>query len=212
MNISKLTIGCALIGLLLAAIPVAAKYKPKPWTPSDPESYPARLTSEGVTIAVDPLYTDALAARYFDKNDIVSRGIMPLAVAIFNDNDFPVEVDALSIELIRGSDHIRSLSPNEVVIRLFQRDKTWRPKVPTVPRSDLNEEALDDFDSKFLLAKVIEPHSRGGGFLYLHLPEPKDIKAYLLESVVYIPRVYRRDNDSRLIFFEIGLSAAIPLD
>jgi len=199
------------IALAWAAGPIWAGYKARPWTVKAREDYPASLTSEGVTIAVEPLFTDALAARVFDKNDMVTRGIMPLAIVIFNDNDFPIEVDGLSIELIHDKDHIRTLSPNEVVSRLFRKEKSWLPQpIPRASRSELNTDALDDFDSKFLMEKMVEPHDKGSGFLYLHVPVSADLPTYLSDSVVYIPHVYRRDNGSRMIFFEIGLAAAIP--
>jgi len=212
MNKIKLTlIGFLGAALLSAAAPILARgYKARPWTINDRSSYPANLTSEGVTIAVEPLFTDALAARVFDKTDIVTRGIMPLAVTIFNDNNFPIEVDGLSIELIHENEHIRTLTPNEVVYRLFRKDKSWIPKVTQrMPRAELNEDALDDFDAKFLTDKVIDPHGKDGGFLYLHI-NSNDLVSLLTTSVVYIPNVYRRDKGSRMIFFEIGLEPAIP--
>ena len=98
-----------------------AGYKVRPWNIRSAESYPARMTSEGVTIAVDPLFQDALAAQVFDKNDIVTRGIMPVAVAIFNENDFPVMVQGTSVELITGDDRLRTMYPNEVVPKLFAK-------------------------------------------------------------------------------------------
>lgn len=201
----------AVIPLLFLTSVWAGGYKSRPWTINDRAGYPANLTSEGVTIAVEPLFNDALAARVFDKSDMVTRGIMPLAVIIFNDNNFPIEIDGLSIELIHGSEHLRTLAPNEVVYRLFRKDKSWFPKsvIPRIPRSELNEDALDDFDAKFLMEKIVEPHAKGGGFLYLHIGS-NDLAPYLADSVVYIPNVYRRDNGSRMIFFEIGLEPAIP--
>jgi len=211
MNIRKRPPVICLLGIvcLLLVIPIQAGYKPRPWTINTREAYPASLTSEGVSIAVDPLLSDALAARVFDKSDMITRGIMPLAIVIFNDNDFPIEVDGLTIELIHDSDHIRSLSPNEVVTRLFKKDMTWLPRVTKSPRSELNGAALEDFDEKFLMDKVVAPHDKGGGFLYLHIPGSKDLVSYLSNSVVYIPNIYRQDNGSRMIFFEIGLAAAI---
>jgi hypothetical protein len=212
MNIKKTLVCICLLGFL-SLWPVAtirASYKARPWAINARETYPANLTSEGVTIAVQALFNDTLAARVFDKSDMISRGIMPLAVVIFNDNDFPVEVDGLSIELTHGDDHIRSLSPNEVVARLFRKDSTWLPRISRTPRSELNTAALDDFDSKFLMDKVVAPHDKGGGFLYLHIPESKDLLSYLSNCVVYIPNVYRRDKDTRMIFFEIGLGPAVP--
>ncbi len=202
--------------LLLAVLAVFtyysawARYKPKSWSVGDRNEYPASLTSEGVTIAAQPLYTDALAARVFDKADMVTRGIMPLAIVIFNENDFPIEVDGLSIELINGQDRIRTMYPNEVVYRLFKKNPSWtRQKVPQVSRSQLNADALDDFDQKFLLRKIIGPRNKGGGFLYLHIPDGKDMVTYLSNSLIYIPNVYRRDNGTRLIFFEFELKPAI---
>jgi len=187
-----------------------AGYKARSWSVRDRGSYPSSLTSEGVTIAAEPLFTDALAAQVFDKGDMVTRGIMPLAILIFNDNDFPVEVDGLSIELIHQKDHVRTLYPNEVIYRLFKKDPSWISRqIPRVSRSELNQDALDDFDQKFLLNKIIPPREKGGGFVYLHLPESKDLVSYLTNSVVYIPNVYRRDDGSRLIFFEIELQAAM---
>lgn len=213
MNKGRLfPIGILGITLLLAALPIrAASYKARPWSVNERGSYPANLTSEGVTIAVEPLFTDALAARVFDKPDMVTRGIMPLAVIIFNDNDFPIEVDGLSIELIRERTPVRTMSPNEAVYRLFRKDSAWIAKaaIPRIPRSELNEAALDDFDAKFLLEKTVGPHEKAGGFLYLHI-DSNDLVSYLSASVVYIPNVYRRDTGARMIFFEIGLEAAIP--
>ena len=192
-------------------MPIWAKYKIIPWSVNDREHYPANLTSEGVTIAVQPLFTDELAARVFDKPDMITRGIMPLAVLIFNDNGFPVEVDGLTIELIHGSDHLKTLSPNEVVYRLFRKDRSWlsKARIPKLPRSELNADALDDFDSKFLMEKIVAPHAKGGGFLYLHI-ESNDLVSYLAQSTLYIPKVYRRDNGSRMIYFEIELKPSIP--
>ncbi len=209
---TRFFLGCILVtAFVSAAVKIGAAYKAHPWNINARESYPATLTSEKVTIAVEPLFNDALAARVFDKNDMITRGIMPLAVIIFNDNDFPIEVDGLSIEIIHDNDHIRTLSPNEAVGRLFKKEKSWFPQpIPGASRSELNPDALDDFDAKFLMDKMVAPHNKGGGFLYLHIPGPGDLVSYLSNSVVYIPNIYRRDNGSRMIFFEIGLSAAIP--
>jgi hypothetical protein len=199
-----------ILAVFWAAVPIWAGYKGRPWNINARESYAASLTSEGVTIAVEPLFNDALAARVFDKNDIITRGIMPLAIIIFNDNDFPIEVDGLSIEVIHDSDHIKTLPPKEAVSRIFSKDKSWSPlPIPRSPRSELNKDALDDFDAKFLSNKIVAPHNKGGGFLYLHIPDSTDLILYLSNSVAYIPNVYRRDKGLRMIFFEIGLNAAI---
>jgi hypothetical protein len=211
----KIKLGFALIALLvigplLVLESIGGGYKAPIWTMGARESYPASLTSEGVTIAVDPLYTDALAAQVFDKEDMVTRGIMPFAVLIFNDNDFPIEVHGSSVELICEEDHIRTMYPYEVVYRLFTKSKEWiKQPIPKSSRSVLNKNALDDFEHKFLLYKTIPGHDKGAGFLYMHIPQSEDPAAYLSKALIYIPRVFRQDDGSRLIFFEIELKAAL---
>lgn len=185
-------------------------YKSRPWSPLSRNNYAASLASEGVTIAVEPLFTDKLAAQVFDKKDIVTRGIMPLVVAIFNDNDFPIEVEGASIELICKDRRLYTLSPNEALTRLYKNEKSWiKNQIPGISKTKLNEDAIADFESKFLYNKIIPPHDKGGGFLYMPIPASKDIVEYLSKSIVYIPNVFRRDNRSRMIFFEIGLDEAI---
>jgi hypothetical protein len=195
--------GLALLGFVGSGM---AGYKTRNWSVNARESYPASLSSEGVTIAVDPLFTDALAAQVFDKKDIVTRGIMPLAIVIFNDNDYAIEVDGLSVELIRDDDHIRTLTPEEAVNSLFSKDKSRIN--PSIPKGS-NQDALKDFGDKFLMDKVVAPHDKGGGFVYLKVYNPDDLAAYLSKATVYIPNVYRRDDGSRLIFFEIELKTAV---
>jgi hypothetical protein len=199
--------------LLLASTVTFAGYKVRPWTLRERTGYPANLTSEKVTIAAEPLFDDALAAKVFDKNDIVTRGIMPLGIIVFNDNDFPVEIVGGSIEVIQGNDHYRTLPPGEVVHRLFQKGKAidWNP-LP-FPRKQsmggINRDALDDFDQKFLGNKVIAPHDKGGGFLYMHILASGDLPGYLSKARVYIPEIVRRDTGAALIYFEFDLKPAI---
>ncbi len=202
------------VALLLVGLAstLLAGYKARSWQIRGADSYASRLVSEGVTIAVEPLFRDDLAAVVFDKNDIVTRGIIPLAAVIFNGNDFPVRVDAESIELINGDDRLHTLQPGEVVARVFKKGSkgNWIPNpIPKVPTGDgQNEEALMDFEHKFLGGKIIPARATGGGFLYFSLPS-NDPGGYLLASRVYIPEVYRDDTGSQMIFFEIDLKPAI---
>jgi len=198
--------------LTLALAPSYAGYKARPWNPRPVDSYPARLTSEGVTIAVEPLYRDDLAAQVFDKDDMVTRGIMPLAIIIFNDNDFPIRIEANQIEIIAGDEHVHTLQPGEVVSRIYQKGKknVWIPQpIPRVPTGGgVNQDALSDIEYKFLGSKYVDPHGKGGGFIYVHPPSEGDILSYLSNSRVYIPDVFRGDTRARMIFFEIELKPA----
>jgi hypothetical protein len=196
-----------------AAAGTCLAYKAPKWEPGTRESYPAFLASEGVTIAAEPLYTDELAARAFDKKDMITRGIMPLAVVIFNENDFPVDVSGLDIELIhndRPDIRIKTMSPNEVTWRLSQRDKKWQTqRIPRLSQRELDRNMLEDFDNKFLMGKTVAARGKAGGFLYLHPPENESVVEFLSGAMLYIPKIHRLDNGSRMIYFEIPLAPAV---
>ncbi len=196
--------------LILSASSALGGYKARPWNLRQVDSYAARLTSERITIAAEPLYRDDLAAQVFDKNDMVSRGIMPLAVVIFNDNDFPVRVEGASIELIAGDEHVHTLPPGEVAARIFQKGgkNIFIPQSPRLP-GEVNADALSDLEHKFLGDKVVAAHDKGGGFLYLHLPVSQGLQGYLSKARIYVPGVYREDDGSRMMFFEVDLQAAL---
>ena len=202
-----------IFAVVLAAAVTCLAYKARVWEPGPRESYPAFLTSEGVTIAIEPLYTDELAARAFDKKDMITRGIMPFAVVIFNDNDFRVEISGLDIELIhndRPDVRVKTMPPNEVTWRLMQRDKSWRSqRIPRLSQNELDRDMLEDFDKKFLMKKIVEARGNAGGFLYLHLPENENVQEFLSNAAIYIPRIYRLDDGSRMIYFEISLAPAV---
>jgi len=196
--------------VVITAAVTGLAYKAPAWEPGSREKYPAFLTSEGVTIAVEPLYTDSLAASAFDKKDMITRGIMPFAVVIFNDNDFAVEVSGLDIELIhndRPDVRIKTMPPNEVTWRLSQRDRTWRTqRIPRLSQNQLDRNMLEDFDKKFLMKKTVAARGTAGGFLYLHLPEKENVEEFLSGAMLYIPRIFRLDDGSRMIYFEISLA------
>jgi hypothetical protein len=197
---------------IFAVGPAVAGYKPKPWNPGHAEDYPAKLTSEKVTIAAVPLILDQQAAQVFDKNDIVTAGIMPLAIIVFNGNDFPVRIEASTIELISSEDHLHTLPPGEVVYGLFKkgRGNVWGVPSSRLPTSrDLgNAEALRDFEQKFLGSKVVPAHGTEAGFLYIHPGVSKDLRAYVASARLYIPDVYREDNGKKMIYFEFDLKPA----
>ena len=206
-NLSKFLL-LLLPGLILlwSAGAGMAGYKSREWNAKARELYAASLSSEGVTIAAEPYFTDTLAGRVFDKKDVVTRGIMPLAIVIFNDNDYPVEVDVQSIELIRGEERYPALSPAEAVNRIFGKEKS---SLGGASSKVANEEALRDFSDKGFAGDVIAPHGKAGGFLYFRIYNPKELQQYLSTATVYIPNVYRGDDGSRLIYFEIDLKAAL---
>ncbi len=201
---------------LLSACAIAlAAYKARPWAPKARESYRALQSSQGVTIALDPLFRDNLASQVFDKNDIVTRGIMPVAVIVFNDNDFPIEVQGESIELVLGGDRVRTLEPDQFVPALFKKTPSKLGGLNPIPiprgaRVDsTNADAMDDFSLKFFGVKTMLPRGLAGGFLYFRVPQTSSLAEQLSSAVVYIPDVSRTDKNTRLMYFEIDLKPAL---
>ena len=209
---------CALIPALVLPVTIAtpAGYKARPWTPRAIESYPARLVSEGVTIAVEPFYSDALAAQIFDKPDIVARGIMPLAIIIFNSNDFAIDVDGKTIELLQEEDRIRTVDPLLAVERIYETKPSRNVPISSpipLPRISVTKNHADasrDFQEKFFtLMRHVDAHSTAAGFLFMPVTRPASLSTALAGAKVYIPNIYRSDDGRNLLFFEIDLKPAV---
>jgi hypothetical protein len=201
---------------LLIAVAVcsfAAGYKIRPWKARAIESYASTLASEGVTIAVDPLFTDSLAAQVFDRPDMLARGIMPLAIVIFNSNDFPVEVDGPSIELQWDQERRQSVDPIYAVQCLYESKPTRRIVVPLpIPPIKIQQshaDACQDFKAKYLAVKRVEPHATAGGFLFLQVKDVPGLRQVLESAKVYIPNICNGKTGKEMMFFEIDLKPAI---
>jgi len=201
-------------GALAATCTVAmAAYKARPWSPRARESYRAVQTSQGVTIAVDPLFRDNLAAQVFDKSDIVTRGIMPVAIIVFNDNDYPVEINGNSIDLILGGEHLRALPPDHFIPALFKKGASKLGSLNPLPRGTsvdtTTADAQEDFEHKFLASKIVAPHASAGGFLYFRIPQSPTLPEQLSSATIYVPDLLRSDNNTRLMYFEIDVKPAV---
>jgi hypothetical protein len=190
-----------------------AAYKARPWSPRARDSYRAVQTSQGVTLAIEPLFRDNLASQVFDKDDIVTRGIMPVAVVVFNDNDFPVEINGASIELVLGKDHGLTLYPEQFIPVLFKKSASKFGALSPLPRGtrpdSTTADAMEDFDHKFLASKNVAPHGTGGGFLYFRVPQSPTLPEQLSSATLYVPEITRIDKNTKLMYFEIDLQPAI---
>jgi hypothetical protein len=203
---------------ILIALPVSAGYKLLHWSPQAIESYPAQQTNDKVTIAAEPLYTNALAARVFDKKDVLSRGIMPLALVIRNDNDFAVELFAESIELVLEGQRLKTLDAMQTLHKLYGRlslSTTPAPSGRNPPRQvplslpKVPKEAIQDFKQKFFGHKTVFPRSTEGGFLFIPIPHRGDLIALLANSKVYVPDVNPVGKGNPIMFFEFDLKPAM---
>jgi hypothetical protein len=203
-------------GVLACAWLSFAGYKARRYEARPIDSYPCKLTSEGITVAIDPLFSDELAAKVFDKKDIVSSGVMPVAIIISNKNKFPVEFNGFSIELIVKEERVQPLAPEQAVRQIFQYGRSERevriPSPVPFPRVEItraNYDAFDDFNYKHLGIKRVEPDSVSAGFVYIPLKKLPNLRESLWDSRIYLPDLRRADLREPMIFFEIDLKPAL---
>jgi hypothetical protein len=198
------------IVFLLAITTAFAGYKAREWKIRARDTYPAHLISEGITIAVEPLFQDSLANQVFDKNDMIASGIMPVAIAVFNDNGFPVEIECESIELISGEEHIHSMDPRGAVAQLTRSKGkgAWKPQIG-IKLGGGASEMLEDFEAKYFGGKTVAPKQARGGFLYFPVDNAKNLQDTLMNGSLYIPEIVRKDTGNKMMFFEIDLKPAI---
>ena len=107
------------------------------------------------------------------------------------------------------------VSPEEAVQRIFPSAPPRQVRIPgpiPLPRitvSASNAAAVADFKDKYLGIKRIEANSSAAGFIYLPVERVASLRSDLAEARVYIPNLFRLDNGSPLIFFEINLKPAV---
>ena len=142
---------------------------------------------------------------------------MPLAIIIYNSNEFAVEVEAGPIELICKLNRIREVSPEIAFRRIFQQTSRSPQEIripspipfPRIEITKSNAAAYDDFLYKYLGYKIIEPKSMAAGFIYLPVENVSSLRQLLIEALIYIPDLYRMDTGAALMFLEIDLKPAI---
>jgi len=157
-----------------------------------------------VTIAADPLFTDTLASKVFDRKGLLGRGILPVALIIRNDNDFAIEIDAESVEIAFDNRHVTTLEPLQVIHKLYSRPlllSTPRATQTPFPLPRVPKEAVADFQQKYLGNMRIFSHSNEGGFLFFPVGNP----ANLAGTRIYLPHVRRIGSQSQILFFEFNL-------
>lgn len=204
---------------ILVALPATAGYKLIRWAPRAIEAYSSQQTNDGITIAAEPLYTNALAAKAFDRKDMLSRGVLPLALIVHNSNDFAVEVSGESVELLMDDERLQTLDPVQALQHLYgARSRVIMPvprrrsPLPTPPRANLPNVPKDanlDFNQKFFGHKRIFAHSTDGGFLYIPISDSTNLESRLSKARVYIPDTSRYGTGAKIMFFEFDLEAAV---
>lgn len=142
------------------------------------DSYPARVTLGGVTIAVDPYSTDEKSSTAFDVKNMNSRGYFPLHVIIRNASSDYLSLKTRNIVLLTGSGQQLYTTPATIVVEdvikegaAFATPKT--KKTNNAAASANMGSPLADFAGKELINRMLEPNSVSDGFLFFFTNQAK---------------------------------------
>jgi len=142
------------------------------------DSYPARITLDKVTIAVDPYTTDEKSLTAFDVKDLNSRGYFPLHVIIMNASSDYLALKTRNIVLLTGSGQQLYSTPATLVVEdvikegaAFDAPKTNKSNNPAAATNAGSP--LVDFTGKELINRLLEPRSISDGFLFFFTDQPK---------------------------------------
>jgi hypothetical protein len=174
------------------------------------ESYPARVSLGGVTIAADPYSTDEKSFSAFDVGNLNSCGYFPLHIIIKNDSKMLLTVRALKITLITASGQQLYTTPATIVVEdVIQSGR--RKKFPLLKSNDKDLDIktgspLSDFTSKEITSKTIDPGSIFNGFLFFYTSTPQ--KNLFMGSTLIIPKLEDEGAHKTLGPFSIPLDPA----
>ena len=168
--------------------------------------YPAhdQHTTERVTVGADPYDTP----RKLDTFTLPLRAIrfLPILVVVTNDNDQPVTMLDVHVELVIP--HRMKLQPAEeedLARRMAKipRAGQGNPLPIPIPRAqkDPRCQLRDEYSDAIFKAKAVEPHATQGGFFFFDISGISDplAGASLIVSGL-------KDNDGKeLFYFEVSL-------
>jgi hypothetical protein len=195
--------------LLGEAFLLAADYQVKTVRILPIESYPARISQGGVTIAADPYSTDEKSYSAFDVRDLNSRGYFPIHIILNNDSQMLLTIRTREITLITASGQQLYTTPATIVVEDVLKS-ALRKKFPLIKSHDKAPSTktgspLSDFTGKEITNKIIEPGAAADGFLFFFTPTPQ--KNPLKEGTLIIPKLEDEGTHKALGPFSIPLSS-----
>jgi hypothetical protein len=194
--------------ILICSIAWGAEYHIKSVRVLPIDSYPSRMTLEGITIAVDPYSTDEKSYTAFDIRDLNSRGYFPVHVLVRNLTTNYVQVRTQSVMLLTKEKQSLYATSSALVIEDIIK-AGFVSKLPKMKSHDLSTSTkpgspLVDFTSKELRNEQIEPGSTINGFLFFYSGDGR--KDILAGSILTVPSLLVEGGKKSIGPFAIPLS------
>jgi len=180
-----------------------------------PESWAARDSHEGLTVAADLYDTEARSRQRFGKKHPYAAGLVAIEVLFHNQNDYAIRVLLQEIRLIlsppgRDRQRLAPLAFETVLDRLLEeklpdaRRKTYPVPIgrPRNPRNKEWEKRKTELQPLVLEMDVIPPRATVRGFLFFDVNGQFD---WLADARLYLPELVLLPSNKPLLFFELTL-------
>ena len=195
----QLSLAILVVGASLAW---SAEYRVKVVPVLPIESYPARTTVGGTTVAADPYPTDEKSFTAFDVKDLNTRGYYPVHVIIENKSENFLSIKTRNIVLVTSTgQELYTNSVTVVVEDVFSGSQSTSTKKGS---------PFVDFTEKELTAREIVPGKVVNGFLFFFSPGPN--RNFFAGSTLRIPQITDEDNRRPLGPFLIPLDLALKTE
>ena len=137
-------------------------------------------TLDGVTLAAEPLVSEARVTAVFDEN-LLAKDYYPIQVMLRNDSDGKVLVPRETVELRDSKGRIYRHVDATVVADDFENSEVAYGMLGGVfsyaSAKDANRERQADYSRKEMPpSQVVPPGRKRGSFLYFKLPKDIDLR------------------------------------
>ena len=177
------------------------------------ESYPARITLGGVTIAADPYATDEKCLNAFAIKNMNSRGYFPVHVIIQNNSSDFLTIQTRNILLVTRLGQQLYTTPASMVVddvgKSGKAKKSSSANSGDRSSSPRPGSAGTDLTSRELTNTQLDPGNVVDGFLFFFTPRPRSNP--LIGGTLYIPKIEVEGTHKPLGPFAIPLDPAISL-
>jgi hypothetical protein len=174
------------------------------------DTYAAKQSQAGVTLAVKPYHTEALAKEAFGKGEPHKYGILPVLVVITNGGEAPIKVDRIQARFVPAGSRegIESITAQDL---FFFNPKGHAPKqrrIPGIgamgPKVKKGPLARQEFSDREFSVPVVLPGETAGGFFYFDIgtgPDP------LAGASIYVAGLNNMSTGQELFYFEVPLGS-----
>ena len=175
------------------------------------DTYASKQSQAGVTLAVKPYHTEALAKQAFGKGEPHKYGILPVLVVITNGGEAPIKLDKMHARYVPpGSrEGIESITAQDL---FFFNPKGHAPKQRRIPgvgtmgtKVKKGPLSRQEFSEREFAVPVLLPAETAGGFFYFDVGMDRNP---LAGASIYVAGLNNMSTGQELFYFEVPLGSS----